>query len=115
MVITRAEMWGTPAKVAGTTVQPWRHRMANIFWDNFSVIIDCRKYLSEICKFSCLPASLKGEAKACLQGLSLTEANYTQAKQQLLQQFDHKEKIITNHIQKLNISIGYFSSMVWMM
>ena len=75
------------------------------FWDNFVAIIDSRTDLSTINKFSYLQSSLKGDAKACLLGLALTEANYCQAKELLENRFGRKEKIITSHIQKLlNIS-----------
>ena len=44
---------------------------------------------------------LKGEAKACLQGLALTKDNYNHAKTLLHQRFGKREKIIVHHIQKL--------------
>ena len=75
------------------------------FFDSFKAIIDDRKDLSDINKFSYLLASLKDEAKACLKGLSLTATNYTMAKDILQRRFGRKEKIIQQHIQcLLNIS-----------
>lgn len=75
------------------------------FYDSFISIIDLRKDLSDIDKFQYLLSSLKDEAKQCLQGLPLTSANYSVAKELLEGRFGRKEKIVQQHIQcLLNVS-----------
>lgn len=60
---------------------------------------------SLIYTFSYLKSLLRGEARSCLQGLALTDANYDTAKEIMVRRFGKKEKIIVAHIQKmLNIS-----------
>lgn len=75
------------------------------FWDKFTALIDNRSDLSNVDKFSYLQSVLRGEAKSCLEGLALTDANYDSARDILLRRFGRNEKIIVAHIQKLlNIS-----------
>ena len=75
------------------------------FYDSFISIIDLRKDLSDIDKFQYLLSSLRDEAKHCLQGLPLTSANYSVAKELLEGRFGRKEKIVQQHIQcLLNVS-----------
>ena len=52
-------------------------------------------------KFSYLQSLLLADAQDCIKGISLTEDNYTNAKQMLLERFGRKETIIFGHIQKL--------------
>ena len=75
------------------------------FYDSFTSIIDSRKDLSEVDKFQYLLSSLRDEEKHCLQGLPLTSANYSVAKELLEGRFGRKEKIVQQHIQcLLNVS-----------
>ena len=70
------------------------------FWEQFQVVIDDTE-LPDVSKFSYLQSLLKGEAKAAIQGLSLTGANYKAACDILKQRFGRKECIIFSHIQEL--------------
>ena len=54
-----------------------------------------------ITKFTYLLDLLKGEAKACVQGLSLTASNYETACAILQKRFGRPERIIFSHIQEL--------------
>ena len=71
------------------------------FWDNFQVMVEADTSIPTIQKFSYLRGALKGEAKATIDGLSLTVDNYETAKKLLLSRYGGKEKIIFNHIQDL--------------
>lgn len=76
------------------------------FWDKFNALID-KSNLPKISKFSYLESFLEGEAKTAISGLSLTDSNYDDACQLLIDRFGRKEKIIFSHIQKLlNISVS---------
>ena len=48
------------------------------FWDHFAAAVD-DTYLPDVSKFSYLRASLEGEPKAAIQGLSLISAQYASA------------------------------------
>ena len=75
------------------------------FWDQFVAAVDSTD-LPDVSKFSYLRASLEGEPKAAIQGLSLTSAHYASACKILKDRFGHKETIIFTHIQKLlNLSV----------
>ena len=71
------------------------------FWELFQVMVEDDKSIPPIQKFSYLRGALKGEAKATIDGLSLTVANYETAKKLLLNRYGGKEKIIFNHVQDL--------------
>ena len=75
------------------------------FWDQFVAAVDSTD-LPDVSKFSFLRASLEGEPKAAIQGLSLTSAHYASACKILKDRFGRKETIIFTHIQKLlNLSV----------
>ena len=75
------------------------------FWDQFVAAVDSTD-LPDVSKFSYLRASLEGEPKAAIQGLSLTSAHYASACKILKDRFGRKETIIFSHIQKLfNLSV----------
>ena len=75
------------------------------FWDQFVAAVDSTD-LPDVSKFSYLRASLEGEPKAAIQGLSLTSAHYALACKILKDRFGRKETIIFSHIQKLlNLSV----------
>ena len=70
------------------------------FWDQFVAAVDSTD-LPDVSKINYLRASLEGEPKAAIQGLSLTSAHYASVCKILKDRFGHKETIIFTHIQKL--------------
>lgn len=70
------------------------------FWDRFEALVD-QSELPVISKFSYLQSLLKGEALSVIQGLALTNANYTVARKLLKARFGRPEKIIFAHVQRL--------------
>ena len=75
------------------------------FYDQFNAIIH-NSDIPAVSKFVYLQSVLKGEAKAVIQGLSLTEEHYLIARDLLEQRYGRKEKLIFAHIQELlNIQI----------
>lgn len=70
------------------------------FWDQFKATID-QTSLPVITKFTYLKNLLEGEAKAAIDGLTLTEDHYTVACKLLQERFGRKELIIFSHIQSL--------------
>ncbi len=75
------------------------------FWDQFIAVID-ESDLPDINKFTYLQSLLVDEAKAAIQGLSLTASNYKIACDILKERFGRKERIIFQHIQDLlNIAV----------
>ena len=77
------------------------------FWDKFTAIIDSREDLPKVNKFSYLQSVLKGDAKASLQGMSLTASNYDTAKELLQKRFGRREKV---HCGTSNSTIGWVYS-----
>ena len=76
------------------------------FWDQFMAIVDSSE-MPTVSKFAYLRSLLKGEAKAAIAGLSLTEAHYDIACGILKKRFGRKEKIVFTHIQELmNITVS---------
>ena len=71
------------------------------WWEIFQVMVEDDKSIPPIQKFSYLRGALKGEAKATIDGLALTVANYESAKKLLINRYGGKEKIIFNHVQDL--------------
>ena len=72
------------------------------FWDQFTAVIH-ESDMPDVNKFTYLRSLLKGEAKAAIQGLSLTSAHYNDACYLLQQRFGRKERLIFAHIQDLLI------------
>ena len=70
------------------------------FWDKFRALIH-ETDLPEVTKFSYLSSVLEKDAKQVVQGLAVTEANYSIAIQLLQDRFGRKERIIFAHIQSL--------------
>ena len=70
------------------------------FWDQFKVLVH-ETEIPAVTKFTYLVSILRNEAKACIQGLSLTETNYETAIKILKDRFGRKEKIIASHIDTL--------------
>ena len=70
------------------------------FWEQYQAVVQ-NSELPSITKFTYLLALLKGEAKACVQELSLTASNYETACAILQKRFGRPERIIFSHIQEL--------------
>ena len=63
------------------------------FWEQYQAVVH-NSELPSITKFTYLLALIKGEAKACVQGLSLTASNYETACAILQKRFGRPERII---------------------
>lgn len=70
------------------------------FWDKFSAIVD-NSDMPEVTKFTYLDSLLMGEAKATIQGLTLSASHYRDACDLLQHRYGRKEKIVFSHIQSL--------------
>ena len=70
------------------------------FWDQFKVLIH-ESDSPPVTKFTYLISVLKNEAKASVQNLALTEANYDIAVSLLKDRYGRKEAIISSHIDTL--------------
>jgi len=70
------------------------------FWDNFSAIIDCTE-LPLVSKFTYLQSLLEGEPKRTIDGLALSNSNYTIACNLLKERYGRRERIVFAHIQGL--------------
>ena len=70
------------------------------FWDQFCAIIGDSE-MPEIQKFVYLRSILEGEAKATIEGLTLTATNYLTACELLKQRYGRKDRIIFAHVQEL--------------
>ena len=71
------------------------------FWDSFDSAIHKNPDLSLIDKFNYLRALLDGPAATTIQGLSLSEANYTAAVEFIQERFDKTKQIIAAHVDEL--------------
>ena len=70
------------------------------FWETFGAAVGSLD-LPDITKFSYLKSVLEGEAKATLEGLTLSGDNYTVACDLLKDRYGKKERIIFAHVQAL--------------
>ena len=71
------------------------------FWDSFKSAVDNNEDLSPIDKFNYLQALVEGPAAKCIQGLSLSEANYTAALEILEERFGKPQQIISAHMDDM--------------
>ena len=71
------------------------------FWDSFEGAVDKNPSLSVVDKFNYLNALLKGSAARSIQGLSLSEVNYTAATEILKERFGRTQEIISAHMESL--------------
>lgn len=71
------------------------------FWDDFTCSIDSRSDLTVIDKFKLLKQSLKGEASSVADGYSLTQRNYQEVKDTLLERFGDPQTAIFAHFEAL--------------
>ena len=77
-------------------IMEWRS-----FNDSFQSTVDANNTLSNFEKFHYLRSLLKGEALLTIEGLPMTDMNYSTVFQQLKYQFERPEKIIDAHIKQL--------------
>ena len=71
------------------------------FWDSFKSAVDNNEELSPIDKFNYLQALVEGPAAKCIQGLSLSEANYASALEILQERFGRPQQIISAHMDDM--------------
>ena len=82
-------------KFDGKSVTEWTS-----FYDQFMAVVH-ESDLPDVSKFVYLRSLLKGEASACVQGLSLSNEHYQIALDLLVNRYGRKEKLIFSHIQEL--------------
>ncbi|CAK9799191.1 hypothetical protein ANTPLA_LOCUS1925 [Anthophora plagiata] len=78
------------------TIEHW-----SSFYDIFSSTIDRNDDLTPVQKLQYLRSTLTGKAAACIQSLSTTDANYTDALELLKEKFDCTRRIILKHCDAL--------------
>lgn len=71
------------------------------FWDIFNSLVHDRMDISNVIKFSTLRASLKDNAFKAIEGLPVTNANYSVAIQTLKEKYDNKDKLKRRLMSKL--------------
>ena len=71
------------------------------FWDSFDSAVNQNPSLSAIDKFNYLQSLLDGPAAAAIQGLILSEANYTAALDLLKERFGKTQQVISAHMDQL--------------
>ena len=71
------------------------------FWDSFESAVDKNPNLSTVDKFNYLNALLEGSAAQSIQGLPLSEVNYTAATEILKERFGRIQAIILAHMESL--------------
>ena len=72
-----------------------------MFWDSFKSTVDKNPSLSTVDKFNYLNALLEGSAARSIQGLSLSEANYTAVTEILKEKFGRTPTIISANMESL--------------
>ena len=106
---TPPTLTGTPAAKANAVRLPklhLRHFNGDLtkwtgFWESFEAAVDSNLDLSNIEKFNYLSSLLEGTAREAIAGLSLTEANYTEAVSTLKKRFGGTQQIISKHMEAL--------------
>jgi hypothetical protein len=71
------------------------------YWQQFEAAVHISDTIPDVTKYSYLLASLKGDAKQAIEGLSLCADNYPKAVKILTDRFGRKEAIIFHHVQAL--------------
>lgn len=71
------------------------------FWDSFKSAVHENIDINAVKKFNYLNSVLEGPAARAIQGLTLTDANYTAAVQLLEDRFDKPQQIISAHMEVL--------------
>ncbi|CAK9816310.1 hypothetical protein ANTPLA_LOCUS8952 [Anthophora plagiata] len=67
------------------------------YYQNFSSMIDQNADLTTLQKLQYLRSTLTGKAAACIESLSMTDADYADALELLKEKFDCKRKILLKH------------------
>ena len=70
------------------------------FYDLFTASLDKNNCLSDAQKLNYLKAALKDEPARIIASLSITDANYAIAKQQLIKRYDNRRSVTNAHIQE---------------
>ena len=73
------------------------------FWDSFDSAVNQNPSLSAIDKFNYLQGLLDGPAAAAIQGLILSEPNYTTALDLLKERFGKTQQVISAHMDQLTL------------
>ena len=71
------------------------------FWDSFKSSIHDNDELTSIDKFNYLNSLLESSAVAAIAGLTLSEANYSEAVAILTKRFGNSQQIVTKHMDAL--------------
>ena len=71
------------------------------FWDSYKSSVHENRGLSAVDKFNYLKSLLEGAAARCIEGLSITEANYEDAVELLKKRFGRTQQVITAHMDEL--------------
>ena len=97
------ESVGSQAKLPKLTLRHFNGDMTqwSTFWDSFESAVHKNKSLSNIDKFNYLRSVLERSAKEAIAGLTLTNANYTEAIEILMKRFGNKKQIIGKNMDAL--------------
>ena len=100
-----------PTPTAVSTTVPIRPRLPKLtlprlttwttFWDSFNSTVHENARMSKVNKFSYLKSLVEGPASGCIQGLTLSEANYDANIAMLQERFGRPQQIITAHMEEL--------------
>ncbi|XP_063417007.1 uncharacterized protein LOC134699325 [Mytilus trossulus] len=71
------------------------------FWDSYESAVHYNPTLTDVQKFNYLNAQLENEAAQTIAGFSLTNANYAEAVNVLIERFGQTHKITQAHLQAL--------------
>ena len=71
------------------------------FWDSYKVAIHDNNSLCEVEKFNYLRSYLAGEAKRSIEGISVTNANYSIAIDTIEERFGNSDAAVFAHLDKL--------------
>ena len=71
------------------------------FYDTFEAAIDKNENLSNVQKFTYLQGYLEEPALKCIEGMTLSNENYTQALKQLKDRYGNPVLITLTHMSKL--------------
>ncbi|XP_071132834.1 uncharacterized protein [Mytilus edulis] len=71
------------------------------FWDSYESAVHYNPTLTDVQKFNYLKAQLENEAAQTIAGFSLTNANYAEAVNVLIERFGQTHKITQAHLQAL--------------
>jgi len=71
------------------------------FWDSFQAVIHLNPSLCGVQKFSYLKAQLEGDAARTIEGIPLTDPNYSHAVAILQECFGQPHKVTAAHMRVL--------------